>query len=270
MHPDIMRELMKARTSDWHRQAEDDALARAARRARQAPGKHSTPFVPATAVLIRRVLTLLGARRRSPQLFNKAQTWARRRRLAALTASAVAGAAAIAAAVLLPSAAHGPAHGQPPSRPASQQASAAPIHLRSPIQFRQVAAITGAPCPAGSGGLPGSLPGGLPGSAEPACFHLTGTGMTVTTVRSAQVTRSGAGGYVLELDLTPAQTSRFAALTGQLSGLPRPRDQLAAILGGRVIDHPEVHGTITGGQALIFGFATRARAESLLLHLRSR
>ena len=234
MHPIIMRELMKARTSDWHRQAEGDALGRAARRARQAPAEHSTPFMPAhtTAALIRRVLTLLGARGRSPQLFNKAQTWARRRRLAALTAAAVAGAAAIAAAALLPPTAHGPAHGQPPSRPASQQAPAAPIHLRSPIQFRQVAAITGAPCPAGSGGLPGSLPGGLPGSAAPACFHLTGTGMTVTTVRSAQVTRSGTGGYVLELDLIPAQTSRFAALTGQLSGLPTPRDQLAAIIGG--------------------------------------
>jgi hypothetical protein len=268
MHPIIMRELMKARTSDWHRQAEGDALGRAAHRARHAPVKHSTPFMPAhtTAVLIRRVLTLLGARRRSPRIFNKAQTWARRRRLAALTASAVAGAAAIAAAVLLPSAAHGPAHGQPPSRPASQQASAAPIHLRSPIQFRQVAAITGAPCPAGSGGLPGSLPG----SRTPACFRLTGTGMTVTTVRSAQVTQFGAGGYVIELDLTPAQTSRFATLTGQLSGLPSPRDQLAAILGGRVIDHPEVQGTITGGQALIFGFATRAQAESLLSYLRSR
>ncbi len=80
----------------------------------------------------------------------------RRRRLAALTASALAGAAAIVAAVLLSlAAADGPAHGQPPSRPASQQ-ELAPISLRSPIQFRQVAAISNASCPAGSRGLPGS------------------------------------------------------------------------------------------------------------------
>ena len=67
MHPIITRDLMKARTSDRHRQAERDALRRAARRARQAPAKKSTPFMPAhtTAVLIRRVLTLLGARRPS-------------------------------------------------------------------------------------------------------------------------------------------------------------------------------------------------------------
>lgn len=67
MHSIIMRELMKARISDWHRQAERDALGRAARQARQAPAEHSTLFTPAhtTAALIRRVLTLLGTRRPS-------------------------------------------------------------------------------------------------------------------------------------------------------------------------------------------------------------
>jgi hypothetical protein len=47
MHPIIMGDLIKARTSDLHRQAERDALGRAARRARQAPAKHSRPFMPA-------------------------------------------------------------------------------------------------------------------------------------------------------------------------------------------------------------------------------
>ena len=65
MHPTILHDLTKAHTSDLHRQAERDALSRAARRARHAPAKNSTPFLPAhtTAQLIRRVLTLLGARR---------------------------------------------------------------------------------------------------------------------------------------------------------------------------------------------------------------
>ena len=39
MHPIITRDLMKARTSDLHRQAGRDALSLAARRARQAPAK---------------------------------------------------------------------------------------------------------------------------------------------------------------------------------------------------------------------------------------
>ena len=65
MHPIILHDVVKAHTSDLHRQAERDALSLAARRARQAPARHSAPFMPAhtTAALIRRVLTLLGARR---------------------------------------------------------------------------------------------------------------------------------------------------------------------------------------------------------------
>lgn len=61
---------------------------------------------------------------------------------------------------------------QSPSRPASPQGLVAPVSLRSPVRFWQVAAISNTSCPAGSGGLPGS--------AEPGCFYLTGTGMTVT------------------------------------------------------------------------------------------
>jgi hypothetical protein len=67
MHPIVLYDLTKARTSDLHRQAGRDALSRAARHARQAPAKKSMPFMPAhtTAKLLRRVLTLLGARRPS-------------------------------------------------------------------------------------------------------------------------------------------------------------------------------------------------------------
>ena len=186
----------------------------------------------------------------------------RRRRLAALTASAVAGAAAIVAAVLLLPLA---AHGQPPSRPASQPGPA-PISLRSPIQFRQVAAISNASCPAGSAGLPGSPPG----STAPACFYLTGTGMTVTALQSAQIVPSGTGSYVLDIIFTPAETGPLSALTQKVSGLPSPRDQVAIIIDGRVIDHPAVQSPIPGGNAQITGFATRAQAESLLSSLRNQ
>jgi predicted ArsR family transcriptional regulator len=65
MHPLILHDLAKAHISDLQRQAGRHALGRAARRARQTPAKQGTPFMPAhrTAELIRRVLTLLGARR---------------------------------------------------------------------------------------------------------------------------------------------------------------------------------------------------------------
>ena len=204
---------------------------------------------------LREIATQAGAPR---PMADAAWRAGRRRRLAALTASAVAGAAVIVAAVLLPLA----AHGQPPSRPPSQQ-GLTPISLRSPIQFRQVAAISNASCPAGSRGLPGTLPD----SAAPACFYLTGTGMTVTALRSAQVVPSGTGGYLLKIVLSPAQTGAWAALTRELPGLPVPRDQLAVIIDGRVIADPAVQGPITDGTAEIPGFATRAQAESLLSSL---
>lgn len=65
MHPIIAHDVVKAHTSELRRQAERGAQGPAARRARHAPAKKSRPFMPAhtTAELIRRVLTLLGARR---------------------------------------------------------------------------------------------------------------------------------------------------------------------------------------------------------------
>lgn len=62
MYPIIGYELAKARAADLHRQAQRDALARAARRARRArthrPG-HPGPAYPAT---VRRLLAALGTR----------------------------------------------------------------------------------------------------------------------------------------------------------------------------------------------------------------
>jgi hypothetical protein len=211
--------------------------------------------------MIADALREIAAQAGAPRPMADAAWRAGRRRLAALTASAVAGAAVIVAAVLLLPLA---AHRQPPLRPASQPGPA-PVSLRSPIQFRQVAAISNASCPAGSGGLPGT-----PDSAAPACFYLTGTGMTVTAVQSAQVVLSGTGGYQLDIVLTRAQTGPFAALTRQVTGLPSPRDQVAIIIDGRVIADPAVQGPITNGSAQITGFATRAQAESLLSSLRNQ
>lgn len=185
----------------------------------------------------------------------------RRRHLAATAASAVGAAAAVAAVVLLlPLApAGGPVHHRHAGPGVPAAAPAVPIGLRSPIQFRQVATIGSAPCPARSNALPGGNP--------PACFHLTGVGMTLTRVESEQVAKVGTH-YMLSFILTSADMGRFTALTGKLVGLPSPRDQLAIIIGGRVVAHPavavEVHGEVQ-----IYGLASRAQAEQLLQSLRS-
>jgi hypothetical protein len=62
MHPTIGYELAKTRIADFHRQAQRDALARAARRTRH--GRPSQPMLLALRLrgaVTRRLLALLGA-----------------------------------------------------------------------------------------------------------------------------------------------------------------------------------------------------------------
>jgi SecDF, P1 head subdomain len=182
----------------------------------------------------------------------------RRRRWGGLAAAGTAGAGAIATAIALPLA----VAGSPSQPPSVLTGPTLPVSLPSPVQFRQVASISGHVCPPGSSGVPG--PASQAAGPEARCFHLTGTGMTVSTVRAAWVTPAGTGQYVLNVRFRPADASRFAALTRKLVDQPTPRCQLAIIIGGRVIAAPVVEAPITAGQAQIPGFATRAQADRLL------
>jgi preprotein translocase subunit SecD len=74
---------------------------------------------------------------------------------------------------------------------------------------------------------------------------------------------------VLIISLAPADRHRFAALSEKLVGLPRPRDQVAIIVGGRVIAHPAVTGVATSGNVQISGITSRAQAVALLHDLRA-
>jgi hypothetical protein len=183
----------------------------------------------------------------------------RRRRLTVMGASAAGAAGAVGAAVaVLLAMAGGPVQPRHPLAAASQAVPGALVQLRSPIQFRQVAAIDRAPCTAGSGGLQGN-------AAPATCFHLASAGMTIIGVDSAQVAkRPGIDQYVLNIRLTPAERLPFEALTGKLAGLTSPRDQLAIIISGHVVAHPVVESAIEGGQVQIAGLGSRARAEDLL------
>jgi hypothetical protein len=191
-----------------------------------------------------------------PPMADAAWQSGRRRRLRVTAVSLAGAAGVVAAALLVPLAmAHGPTHiGHPAS-------SAGRIRPHSPLQFRQVAGISSTPCKAGSGGLPGSL--------SPACFHLAGAGMTITRVRSAQLTEPKPGDYVIFISLAPADRHRFAALSEELVGLPAPHDQIAIVVGGQVIAHPAVTGVATSGFVQISGITSRSRAVTLIRDLRA-
>lgn len=186
----------------------------------------------------------------------------RRRRWGGLAAAGTAGAGAIAAAIALPLA----VAGSPGQSPGVLTGPTMPVSLRTPIQFRQVASISGHSCRPGARGLPGlsDTSNASPNGSGTACYQFTHHGMTVTVVRSARVIQAGRGQYALNIRFTTADASRFAALTRKLFGQPTPRCQLAVIVGGRVVSSPIVEAPITQGQAQITGFTSRAQAERLL------
>lgn len=186
----------------------------------------------------------------------------RRRRVTARSAAAAAAAAAVTAAVVVPLAtANGPAHPR-------HVVSTGPMTLASPIQFRQVASFSSGPCPAHSSGVPGVHP--------PACFHLTGTTVTVTRLDSLRLTTGQCTPrYTLDFTLTPADRGPIGALTAKLArvyartagaGPAGLRSQLAIIIDGRVIAHPVTDGEINvNGQ---ISCLSHAEADQLLQSLR--
>ena len=195
----------------------------------------------------------------------------RRQRLGVIATSAAVAAAAITFAVAVSlgtatgpgPAGPGPAATGPVSAPghgggsiSANAGTSAPVRLHTPIQFEQVAWTSHTRCAAGAGQMPGPAPA--------ACVHLTGTGMTITGVRSAGVQRSASGGYELNIRLTPADSRVFAALTRELAGLHRPHNQFAIIVNGRVLVIPVVEMPMTAGRVQILGFTSRAQAERIV------
>ena len=195
----------------------------------------------------------------------------RQQRLGVIATSAAVAAAAItiAVAVSLGTAAGpgpagpGPASTGPVSAPghgggsiSANAGTSAPVRLHTPIQFEQVAWTSDKRCAAGAGEMPGTAPD--------SCVHLTGTGMTITSVESARVQQAPAGGYQLTMRLSPADSRVFAALTRELAGLRSPRNQFAVIAGGRVLAMPVVEAPITLSRVAVEGFTSRAQAERIV------
>ncbi|MDR3202673.1 MAG: hypothetical protein LBT54_06040 [Bifidobacteriaceae bacterium] len=61
------------------------------------------------------------------------------------------------------------------------------------------------------------------------------------------------GGTVLSVTLTQAGTEQLADLTGEIAGLPEPRDQLALVVDGQVWSAPRIAEPIEVGQLVLAG-----------------
>jgi SecD-like export protein len=186
----------------------------------------------------------------------------RRRHRGRLAASAVAMAGAAGVALALTVGGGQAGHG---GNPGEAIGAPAPLTPSTPIRFEQVARSSGPPC------LDGALP--VPvrtGATAVRCLRFTGTGMTVTRVESARVRRNVAGQYELDIRMTPADARRFATLTGELAGLPGPRNRLAVVLNGHVMEAPVVQAVVRSGQAEIVSFVNKPQAQFFMATLLRR
>jgi hypothetical protein len=178
----------------------------------------------------------------------------RRRRFSVLATSAAAGAIAGALVVALTVGGLGPGHGGGPAAPAP----AAPVWLRAPLVFAQVAAASRPPCGVHSAKVLAPNP--------PACLRLGGFRMTVTGIESARV-RQFHGEDLLEIRLTPADSRQFATLTRELARMPSPHNVLAMVIGGHIMSHPVVIRAVTTRWVQFVGFPNQAAAEFALRSL---
>ncbi|MFJ1705209.1 protein translocase subunit SecD [Kitasatospora sp. NPDC088346] len=72
-----------------------------------------------------------------------------------------------------------------------------------------------------------------------------------------------AAGWQVQLSFTDAGSKAFAAVTGQLATQQSPANQFAIVLDGKVVSHPYVSQSITGGNAVISGNFGQEEAKGL-------
>ncbi|GAA0211254.1 hypothetical protein GCM10009527_004080 [Actinomadura nitritigenes] len=140
-----------------------------------------------------------------------------------------------------------------------------PTDLRQPLTLQQVAAVSQAPCAAGT----------LPEASGTSCYRLAGGGMTVRRVErmKAEPPSGVTTSWTIQIGLTRADAQAFAGLTAAAARQQpgTPGQQIAMVVGGRVLSAPAVNGgPITGGSLQITGSFTRGQAEDLVARIAGR
>ncbi|UXX97337.1 hypothetical protein N7U49_46750 [Streptomyces sp. AD2-2] len=137
------------------------------------------------------------------------------------------------------------------------------------ISILPVTSATDTACTPGSGGYTVRA-----SATHPAmCVHADrARGMTDVHAASAKAARSTQiGTWRVEVTLSPADRTRFAALTGSIAANSAPRNEFAIVIDGKLWGRPYVNSSITGGRLDIVGVydgdLTSATAHDLALRL---
>jgi len=154
--------------------------------------------------------------------------------------------------------------GAPPASSGVSTSSAAPATPSKPLQFSAVLGVSTGSCPTAKASY-------IVDARDGSCLRLAAPAVTVTHVRSAQATQLEGGAWAVQIVLQPTDQARFRALTEKLSRQPRPRNQLALVLGtapgARLLTAPVVQSPITTGRLQITGGLTKSTAQRLVSDL---
>ncbi|GAT65047.1 nuclease [Planomonospora sphaerica] len=128
-----------------------------------------------------------------------------------------------------------------------------PQRLPAPIHFAPVTAAQSGPC---------TTPEGVPDEAGQVCYEVA-AGVDVTAVRGIDAVRGGDGSYAVRITFAPAFHDRINSLTEEAVD-----QQIAIVVGGRVLAAPRVGEVITEDSMQIAGSFTREQAEAMVARLR--
>lgn len=127
----------------------------------------------------------------------------------------------------------------------------------TPFQLRRVVSTAPSGCPAGDTTQVSS-------TAGDACYRL-GEGMTVTRTRDVRLvtpdTSRGRTDFAVQIDLRPEDSTRLGTLTASVAAQPPPGNQLAVVVGGKVVSAPTVEEPVTGGSLMLSGNFSRSQAQ---------
>ncbi|WP_374207630.1 hypothetical protein [Streptomyces sp. XM4193] len=95
--------------------------------------------------------------------------------------------------------------------------------------------------------------------------------MSVTQLEEVEAALdSNVGGWVIRMTFRDEDAQRFAELSGRAAERSAPQNQLAVVLGDRLVSAPSIAQRIDGGAVEISGNFTSEEAKSLARELGAR
>ncbi|MGP3975281.1 protein kinase domain-containing protein [Streptomyces sp. 8N114] len=107
-------------------------------------------------------------------------------------------------------------------------------------------------------------------SDQQACFRISteaGNRMSVKQLQHVRAKSGQTAGWMIQATFQDEDAKRFAALTSRAAQRQSPQNQVAIVLGDRLISAPAVTESITGGKVQISGSFTKDSAHKLAKEL---